>query len=79
MNEIKKSCDTCTYAFYAADVSSPALEAKRRQHCKNTVYNSKEYTRTMLMEDWNKGCCRLWAPISEDMKGHDHEKYLLHS
>lgn len=22
----------------------------------------------MLMEDWNNGCCRLWAPISEDTK-----------
>lgn len=78
MNEVKKSCDTCTYAFYAADVSS-APKARRRQHCKNPAYNSKEYTHTMLMKDWGKGCCRLWQPISEDTKGHHHEKYLLHS
>ena len=55
MNEIKKSCDTCTYAFYTTDASSPAPKAERRQHCKNPVYNSKEYTHTMLMEDWNNG------------------------
>ena len=78
MNEIKKSCDTCTYAFYTTDVSS-ALKTRRRQHCKNPVYNSKEYTHTMLMEDWNNGCCRLWEPTSEETKGHDHEKYLLPS
>ena len=78
MNEIKKSCDTCTYAFYTSDVNS-ASKARQRQHCKSPVYNSIEYTHTMLMEDWNNSCCRLWEPISEDMKGHHHEKYLLHS
>ena len=65
MNEIKKSCDTCTYAFYTTDVSSPAPKAKRRQHCKNPVYNSKEYTHTMLMEDWARAAAAYGNPLAK--------------
>lgn len=32
------------------------------QHCSNPIYNSDEYTHEMLMEDWEKGYCRLWTP-----------------
>lgn len=79
MNEGRKSCDTCTYAFYITDKGDPAPKERRWQHCKNPVYNSEEYTHTMLMEDWDRGYCRLWEPIGEDEKGHEYEEHLLHS
>jgi hypothetical protein len=47
-------------------------EGVRMQHCSNPIYNSDAYTHEMLMEDWDKGCCRLWTP--QIQKGKHHEK-----
>ena len=49
---------------------------QRLQHCRNAAYNSPAYTHQMLLEDWDKGCCCLWNPITE--KGNAHEQQLHH-
>lgn len=42
------------------------------EYCRNKNYNSVNYTTKMLLEDWDQGHCRFWAPIPEE--GNDNEK-----
>lgn len=65
MAELKKHCDTCAYSYYRREQSARFAEFVKRQHCRNPVYNSPNYTQKMLLEDWDKGHCRLWTPIPE--------------
>lgn len=63
-------------AYYEIERNpSGGKKTVRLQHCRNAVYNSPAYTHEMLLEDWDKGFCRLWTPITE--KGNEHEQQLL--
>ena len=74
MNNIERHCDT----YYETERNpSGGKETVRLQHCRNAVYNSPVYTHEMLLEDWDKGFCRLWTPITEKGKN-DYERQLHH-
>lgn len=74
MTEIRKHCDTCNYSFLRKDKNTAAESGFiKAQHCSNDIYNSPAYTHEMLMEDWDKGYCRLWEPRA--LK----EKYMKNS
>lgn len=76
MNNTERNCDTCNDAYYMTEKNpSGGKKLVQLQHCRNTVYNSPAYTHQMLLEDWGKGFCRLWTPITE--KGNEHEQQLL--
>ena len=76
MNNIERHCDTCNDSYYETERNpSGGKKMVRLQHCRNAVYNSPAYTHEMLLEDWDKGFCRLWTPITE--KGNEHEQQLL--
>lgn len=72
MSEETKSCTTCAYSYYLTDAHDNPTE----QCCSNEKYNAPEYTREMLMEDWDKGYCRFWTPKEE--RNNQHEKQLFH-
>ena len=77
MNNIERHCDTCNDSYYETERNpSGGKKTVRLQHCRNAVYNSPAYTHEMLLEDWDKGFCRLWTPITE--KGNEHEQQLYH-
>ena len=76
MNHIERHCDTCNDSFYETERNpSGGKKIVRLQHCRNAVYNSPVYTHQMLLEDWDKGFCRLWTPITEKGK-YDYEILL---
>ena len=56
------------YSFYETEKNSFIPEGVRMQHCSNSTYNSDAYTHEMLMEDWDKGYCRLWTPKKQKGK-----------
>jgi hypothetical protein len=61
MDKIKtegKHCNTCRHSYQAVSFSNKPLG----QHCKSPDYNSPDYTRQMLDEDWGKGYCRFYEP-----------------
>lgn len=75
MNNTERNCDTCNDSYYMTEKNpSGGKKLVQLQHCRNTVYNSPAYTHQMLLEDWGKGFCRLWTPITE--KGNEHEQQL---
>lgn len=77
MTEIRKHCDTCRFSFMQKNRNTVAESGSvEAQHCSNEIYNSPAYTHEMLMEDWDRGYCRLWEPRIS--KGEVHEKQLLH-
>ncbi|MGE9971884.1 MULTISPECIES: hypothetical protein [Clostridia] len=77
MKEQKKHCNTCASSYYQEEKDlNGGKGLVRMQHCSNPHYNSPNYTNQMLLEDWNKGYCRLWEPKPE--KGTDYEKQLFH-
>ena len=77
MNNTERNCDTCNDSYYMTEKNpSGGKKLVQLQHCRNTVYNSPAYTHQMLLEDWGKGFCRLWTPITE--KGNEHEQQLYH-
>ena len=76
MNNTERNCDTCNDSYYMTEKNpSGGKKMVQLQHCRNIVYNSPAYTHQMLLEDWGKGFCRLWTPITE--KGNEHEQQLL--
>lgn len=73
---LKKHCDTCRDSYYMKGCIGSA-ETVNRQHCKNSRYNSAEYTRKMLLEDWGKNYCRYWTP--KNRKDAYYEKHTIYS
>ena len=66
MNNIERHCDTCNDSFYEpARPPRGGPPPPRSPPRRNAVYNSPAYTHEMLLEDWDKGFCRLWTPITE--------------
>ena len=69
MNNTERNCDTCNDSYYMTEKNpSGGKKMVQLQHCRNIVYNSPAYTHQMLLEDWGKGFCRLWTPITEKGK-----------
>lgn len=63
MTSQKKHCDTCDYAYYKTRQKRPAAgDCAKMQYCSSEKYASADYTPKMLLEDWDKGHCRFWAP-----------------
>ena len=65
MNEIKKSCSNCKFAYYKKDTSRHPTIGVLRQHCASKDYNSSAYTEEMYREDFSSGFCRFWSPAEE--------------
>ena len=65
MNEMKKSCNTCKYAYYKKDTSRHPTIGILRQHCANEAYNSLAFTEEMYLKDFKNGYCRFWGPVEE--------------
>ena len=76
MKDQEKHCNTCASSYYQEEKNvNGGKDMVRMQHCSDPRYNSPVYTNQMLLEDWGKGFCRLWTPITE--KGNEHEQQLL--
>ena len=74
MSVMKKSCDTCRYAYYEQDRSRHPTIGLLRQLCSNRQYNSGEYTTKMYLEDRGSGHCRYWEPEENDEENENEEQ-----